>query len=482
MINKLQSFFLVGVFILSPFVLLAQEPDTGGVEDFSGMSTDDIPNINPQAMVADSINSFKAAFGITQIGGDTFVGTRLQPEVSLLKVGFGLDIPIQFNINDMSFRYEEFLGEDSVFKATDIFRMIRYFRYGKQKVDPFYIRLGDMTGVSLGFGTLVNNYSNSPSFENRKFGVNLDFNIKEVFGVEGIFSDVTGFNMLAIRPYVRPFRTTKIPILKTLEFGYGYVTDKGVTSENSSFLTNGIQASNFDMGVTFLNTSFIKLIGFGQSSVIKKINSDTLAQIFATDSISYGRGEGTSFGLSSQMKVAGNLFRFDTRIERLMYKDNYIPQFFDAIYEINKDEKIQSLGTSTNSQGIYGSLGISIIDKIRITGSLLLPDQVSVETPALVSVQLETADLIEKLTLSGSYIKGNLESLQDAFVLDQRSLANVNLSYQIASFLIIGGEYRWTFARTETGTIEATDYFRPYFALNFPFGGGKNKDKDEVGE
>ncbi|MDH5368019.1 MAG: hypothetical protein OEW67_13625, partial [Cyclobacteriaceae bacterium] len=200
-----------------------------------------------------------------------------------------------------------------------------------------------------------------------------------------------------------------------------------------------------------------------------------------TDGITYGKGEGTSFGLSSQMKVAGNLFRFDTRIERLIYKDNYLPQFFDAMYEINKDEKIESLRTATTSNGIYGSLGISIIDKIRFTGALLLPDKISEETPALVRVQLETAELIENLTLSGSYIKGNLADLNDAFILDDRSLANVNLSYDIISFLTIGGEYRWTFARMEDGTITATDYFRPYFALNFPFGGGKNKDQD-IGE
>ncbi|MDH5475033.1 MAG: hypothetical protein OEX22_05020, partial [Cyclobacteriaceae bacterium] len=168
-------------------------------------------------------------------------------------------------------------------------------------------------------------------------------------------------------------------------------------------------------------------------------------------------------------KVAGNLFRFDTRIERLMYKDNYLPQFFDAMYEINKDEKIYSLGTATTSSGIYGTLGISIIDKIRVTGALLLPDNVSAETPALVRLQLETSELIDNLTLSGSYIRGNLTNLNDAFALDERSLANANLAYEIASFLIIGGEYRWTFARVEDGTIQATDYFRPYIALNFSF-------------
>jgi hypothetical protein len=60
----------------------------------------DIANIDPQAMLADSISSIKAAFGITNIGGETFAGFRFQPEFRIGKIaGFGLDIPVQFNVD-----------------------------------------------------------------------------------------------------------------------------------------------------------------------------------------------------------------------------------------------------------------------------------------------------------------------------------------------------------------------------------------------
>ena len=462
---------LLALAFYGPIDLYAQD-------DSNEPETDDLANINPESIAMDSVNSFKAAFGITQIGDETFVGTRLQPELTFSKFGFGLDIPIQFNIDDKSFRSDEFKG------GVEVLRLVRYFRFGRKKVDPVYVRVGDMGGVSMGYGALVNNYTNSPNFESRKFGVNLDINIKKIFGIEALYSDIKGFNLFGIRPYVRPFKTTSIPIVKSLEFGYNYVKDKAENVENAVFLQqDGVQGSGFDAGVTFLNTSFIKLIGYGQSTKLNKIKSDSLDQQFIEDGITnYGEGKGSSFGLYSHMKLAGTAFILDTRIERLSYEDHYLPQFFDAIYEINKDAKIRSLGTASSSNGIYGTLSTTILEKFRITGGILLPDVVSEETPALVQVQLETSQL-GKVNIKGSYIKGGLADLSDAFKFDERSLANVDFSYQMASFLLVGVDYKWTFARLEDDTIEATDYYRPYFALTIPLGGGgkSKRQEDTVG-
>ena len=179
---------------------LAQESPAGG---------SDLANIDPQAMMADSLSSIKASFGITNIGGETYAGLRLQPEFRIAKIGFGLDIPVQFNIDTKKFRSEEFKG------GIEMLRLIRYFTLGTKKETPIYIRTGDVTGVSLGYGTLINNYSNSPSFEARKYGLNIDFNFKGVVGVEALYSDIKGSNLLGVRPYVRPLRTTSIPIIKT---------------------------------------------------------------------------------------------------------------------------------------------------------------------------------------------------------------------------------------------------------------------------
>jgi hypothetical protein len=143
---------------------------------------------------------------------------------------------------------------------------------GRKKETPVYVRAGDLTGVSLGFGTLVNNYSNSPSFEYRKWGLNVDFNVKGIVGVEGIYSDIKGANVLGIRPYVRPLRTTGIPIVKTFEIGYSFVTDKGKNADSTGYFLkdNGIKAGAIDAVVTFLNKSFIILIVYGQTSWLNR--------------------------------------------------------------------------------------------------------------------------------------------------------------------------------------------------------------------
>jgi hypothetical protein len=427
----------------------------------------DVPNVDAEAMVMDSVSSIKASFGITKIGDETFAGMRFQPDFRISKLGVGLDIPLQFNIDTRKFRTEEFKG------GIEVLRMIRYASFGKKKADAIFVRAGDLYGVSLGYGTLINNYSNSPSFEARKFGFNFDFNFKHIAGIEGIYSDISGFNLLGVRPYARPLWITSIPIVRSLEIGGSFVIDKGTNADSTAYFLkqDGMRANALDVGITFLNTSFIKLIGYGQTSQLKKVLSDTLNQELAATSTTYDKGMGTSAGLSAKMNLA-SMVRLDARIERLWYENHYLPQFFDAIYEINKDAKILSLGAAEAQKGIYGNLGLILFNKFRINGALLLPDLVSAESPALVQVGLETK-LMDKLTIQGNYIKGDLADLKDAFTLDQRSLLNAVATYQIASFLYVGIDYKWTFAKLEDGTIEATDYFRPYFGLSFPIGGGQ---------
>jgi hypothetical protein len=432
----------------------------------------DIANVDPQAMLADSISAIKASFGITNIGGETYAGFRFQPDFRVWKIGFGLDVPVMVNINTREFRTDEFKG------GVEMLRLIRYFSLGRKKEDAIYVRTGDLTGVSLGYGTLINNYSNSPSFEMRKYGINADVNFKGIVGVEGIYSDIKGSNLFGVRPYVRPLRTTSVPIVKSFEIGYSYVADRGSNADSTAvFLAdNGIKAMAFDAGITFLNTSFIKLIGYGQYSQLKKVKSDTLDRYLAdapNGPLNYNKGSGSSVGLAAKMNLA-SAFMLDARIERLWYNDFYTPQFFDAIYEINKDAKIASLATSQGRQGIYGNLAIILFQKFRVNGALLMPDNISAESPALVQVGLEAAKLGDKLTISGHYIKGGLTDLKDAFTLDQRSLANVTLNYQLAKFFYVGADYRWTFARLEDGSVKATNFFRPYFGLSFPFGGSRN--------
>ena len=138
------------------------------------------------------------------------------------------------------------------------------------------------------------------------------------------------------------------------------------------------------------------------------------------------------------------------------------------MYEINKDAKLYSLASSEKLQGIYGSLFATLIDKIHVGGSILLPDNVSETSPALLQLSAEAPNLIPKFMLSAHYLKGNIADLSDALVIDENSIATVRVAYKILPFLLAGVDYKWTFLTTEDGSFEADHTIMPYVGLHFP--------------
>lgn len=489
--NKFLLLFLSTIFLSLFFTNLtfAQEEGNEGNEGF------DITNpMNQQSL-------FETGLGYTRIGDQNLIGFRFKPELVIGKLGFGLDIPLQFDMADWTLRKDEYQS------GVGILRMIRYLSWGVKKRDPFYIRVGDISGSYLGYGILINNFTNATSFEKRKVGVELDFTIAKLVGMEMIYSDLdfASLNMMAIRPYIRPFGRTSIPVVKTFEIGGSYVIDKDDTKidvdddisiKNTDYVNDGLTAIGADAGVIFFNFSFMQYRAFAQYAKINKINSDELDQNLQSNSpyvlsfepekrdlvTNYGEGTGFSVGSEFRFKFLGNLLRIHARLERLWYSDYFIPQFFDASYEMNKDARILELASTEEKKGIYGNLTVSVLDKIMLSGGLMIPDEVSATSPAMIQLNLDASQLFDKFVLKGTYYKGGLSDLGDALKLDERSLASARVGYKMYKVLIVGLDYKWTFATQSDGTFETSNYISPFFGLSMPLNFGGKKDKENYDE
>ncbi|MEM7297324.1 MAG: hypothetical protein AAF391_03560 [Bacteroidota bacterium] len=418
--------------------------------------------------------SFTGGFTYTTIGDEGFVGMVLSPEFNIGKVGVGLNVPILYGLDSKSIRTEIF--KDGVGVA----RLIRYIRYGVQKQDPVYVKVGQLQGTMIGFGGLVNNYTNSTSYEKRKVGLHYDINYKGFAGIEGMYSDFNpeSQNLLVFRPYVRPLAFTNIPVAKTLEFGITFLSDKDQTSIPTSdststsyaFTSDGVKAFGIDMGITVVKVPFIQIDVFGNYSSLN-IKNDSLqlaAQAVLGDD-SFKTGSGISFGANFRLHFIADVFSTDIRIERLRYTDHYLPQFFDANYEISKDARIFSLVGIEKKSGIYGSLTGHVLQKVKLGGSLLIPDDISETAPAVVQVNADMTRLANKFSVHGSYIKGNLTDLGDAFKFDERSLAKLRFIYHMNKFLATGVDYYWAFTPVGDGSYQATKYVMPYFGVSIEF-------------
>ncbi|MEM9329492.1 MAG: hypothetical protein AAGA85_27780, partial [Bacteroidota bacterium] len=331
----------------NPFGNAEAEPDEA--KDGLTLGNATISDFRTRLSPADPHNSVTGGFTYTRIDGQNFAGLRLSPEFRIWKIGLGLDLPILFSLDDGSFR-------DEIYKdGVGVARLITYLSYGKQKQDQIYARVGQINNVMIGYGGLVNNYTNSISFEKRKLGLHYDVHFRGLFGVEGMYSDFdpSSRNLLVTRHYARPLAWTPIPVMSTLEFGATFASDRDQTeiptSDSTSFSyeflqNDGINAFGLDAGITFLQAPFIQIDGFFNYSKLMVQDGGLDEFLSVIDSTSFPTlengfqdGRGMSYGLNFRFNFVADVFRTDVRIERLTYTEHYLPQFFDVSYELNKD-------------------------------------------------------------------------------------------------------------------------------------------------
>ena len=141
---------------------------------------------------------------------------NLSPEIAFMNFGVGLDLNLYVSSKDQSIRWQELQRG----------RFIRYLRYGN-KGDEIYARVGILDYARLGHGSILYNYRNSPSVDNRRIGTEFDLDFGK-FGLETVYGDITDASVLGARGYVRPLQFTpagKIPVIGGVEVGATYATD-----------------------------------------------------------------------------------------------------------------------------------------------------------------------------------------------------------------------------------------------------------------
>ena len=282
-----------------------------------------------------------------------------------------------------------------------------------------------------------------------------------------------------------------LPILKTLEIGIGFVGDRDKELYNAEgipietqFIKDGISSWSADLGLDVVKSKLLNIKAYAQYARLGKVQAladsvdrliaaaalDTATTLTGAIANGYKAANGFNIGVRGAFDFIADILKVNFRLERNWQQEHFLPQFFDVTYEINKDAKLWQLANTESVSGTYGVITATIINKINVSGGLQIPDKVTDATPALVQLAFSANELIPNVILQGSYIKGGLGNLADAFKLDDRSLMTARAAYKLTKNLVAGIDYRWTFAEVEDGgelVYKATDYVMPYFSWNF---------------
>jgi len=128
----------------------------------------------------------RGGFGAVSIDGVLYNSVVLRPEFAVGKFGIGLDLPIYFNANGE-------IRTDEWNDLSDITDKIYYLRYG-QPEDNFYLRAGALSGVTLGYGLIIRDYTNTIRYPDvRKTGGRFRFQSGPI-GLEGFVADFNELN------------------------------------------------------------------------------------------------------------------------------------------------------------------------------------------------------------------------------------------------------------------------------------------------
>lgn len=413
--------------------------------------------------------------GLTWIDGKPHYTLHFQPEVAFSNFGVGLDLNLEFD-SEGNLRTENFN------EFSDYASVIRYIRYG-HKNDPVYVRVGALDYATLGHGSILYAYNNSISYDTRKIGLAFDVDFSN-FGFETVWGNFGQAGVAGIRGYLRPLQLTEardLPIIGNLEVGATFAADfdeyAGVTSGSID------QEGDFDIGN---DEGTITAIGLDLGLPIVRGSVANLDLYYDFVTLN-GFGSGSATGMILEFHGLG-LVDIRTRFERRFNGDNYLPSYFNSLYEIERfrfdpatgivTSKVQALKAAKDiGDGWYGELLVTILNTFDILGSYQRLDDhpKSGILHLRTDISPESASFIAR----AGYDKVNIQDEKDLFTLDDRSYLFAEIGYKPMPYMIVSLVYHWTFTpiRDENDNIlryAPQKKIEPRVSFVYPFDLGGN--------
>ena len=385
--------------------------------EMAAITEEEVPP-EPAAKKASKPYGMGLGLGSVTIDGVIYNQIALRPEVKFGKLGVGLDVVLYMDDKGK-------IRENEWDEFSDYLDKIYYLRWAQQG-DPFFAKAGALDNVTLGYGILMNGYSNTTEYPQiRKVGVHTGMQFNEL-GWEAFtanIKEITGPGLIAGRVTYKPIRKLPLTIggsvvmdvypylglpdsdddevpdaldlykdaddnklLDSLgsEFNANqrqFLRDNGFNIPSEEVIENGITklgeydrilngAISFDVGYPIFKSRFIDLFAYGQ-----------VASFFPFEDTSYCDNSYKAFtpgwgiaapGLRAQIFKMVNLC-----LEYRYSGSNFLYSFWDRTYDFERvqirknrifTKQQMSLYREGTMQGVFGSLNVNILNYV-ILGS-----------------------------------------------------------------------------------------------------------------
>jgi len=228
-------------------------------------------------------------------------------------------------------------------ERSDYAKVIRYIRYGGEERN-FYLNINRLFNHSVGHGPVIRNYNPNLNYNTTRVSATFDA-YKGFVGFESMINDIVDPDVMGVLAFVRPFEmvTPNNLFLSRLSFGVqasmGLRVPTRIGYENGLFDPSKdlpIPQVDGDLNVMTAGTETVTILGLDVETKLIRTQTTDL-KVYADIQQMVDRGKGYTAGALLRMSFgqpATSALRL--RAEAHYFEPNYLPQFFDTFYDIQK--------------------------------------------------------------------------------------------------------------------------------------------------
>ncbi|MDC7126032.1 MAG: hypothetical protein PQJ46_10735 [Spirochaetales bacterium] len=397
---------------------------------------------------------------------ETYQLISIKPEFKIGKFGIAFDLELHYRFTSntdqiIEIREEDWVPTDSSDFLALYLPKISYISWG-DKGDTLFARLGEIDSATLGTGFLVDSYTNTLFLPDEKviglvFDMDANFFNFPYLGLESMAGNIAHFDVTSLRLYGTPFKWSKVPTLKYLEFGFttaldldpDYREDYYITDNNSGAEASPVVIFGLDLVQPILNNRIISMAAFG-------------------DMAFQNSHMGGDIGLGGRI-LAIVPYMLKLRI----LGDNFVPSYFDYTYDLYRGQKYDIYNTSDGTVALEGGLGWVASTGICVFNDLLkftitmdgpfksipegsIEDNSYLEYPHLYSEFVVAEDLIPYLYFSASFDKKYITEIAD-IVSAENSIIDFSFNF-ITGAAVISLSYDMIYDDDGVDGVSWTDF------------------------
>lgn len=282
--------------------------------------------------------------GVGPVGEDLFL--QLTPRLTVLQAlpmllcdggadcetlgEASLQVPLRLHITNRE--DEGVVRRQDWLEVSDFFRLIRRIEYGTAR-SPVHLRAGEIGPVNFGHGTIVNGYYNVVTTDHYRLGVagHVD---GERWGGELLVNDLTGPNLFGLRGRYRPADPSDVDNRwQRFTLGASAVLDVNAPRELAAADDDRLVAGP-GLHPVVEQTGPTGVVGV--DAEWRAIDGGSFALTpYADLNHHLAVGTGWHTGIIWDHDIADAL-RLSSRLEYRLMAANYLPDYFDPVYEITR--------------------------------------------------------------------------------------------------------------------------------------------------